>query len=381
MYILMHSVGEHAVRLFLVLDPSSKEALEERIYCYFWIEQEKHPYFITGSIVPDTPFSIRVIHKTTYYQMLLTCNVPSFLKDRVTHVSFSAEPCIDVQVYLPVTYPKNTGQFLHQFGQCNANGILFGYVSDKEARFMVEWIEMGLAFGIGEFNLYNGTMQTSAAFRRVLDYYVGKGILRIYHQIPPISGIDPNNRESVEFAMRTGFHDCMYRNMYRYEYIVYTDLDEIIVPKEPYTSYGEIIKRLSSDKPIAQVVFPSLAFFQIILQESQQVISRWNLTVTNYVKSVLTGTQPKTFINPRMCIRGYSHACSIMSQNSTLQLGVNYGQVNHYRNMCLKKGIFRITPETCKKYLRSISENKLIAKFVTQTFYDRVKSVQRILKI
>ena len=134
-------------------------------------------------------------------------------------------------------------------------------------------------------------------------------------------------------------------------------------------------------KKISQIVFPSLSYFQMVLGESQQVQSKWNLTVTNYVKSVQIKMKPKNFINPRLCIRGFTHACSIRSNNSTSQWGGKYGQVNHYRNMCLKTGKFKKTPETCKSYLNDMRENNVIAKFVTQKFHDRVRSVQRSLNI
>ena len=294
-----------------MLDATSKHILQKSVYCYLWINKSIHPHWVHGKITKDVPDSVKVIRNIKYLNILLTCDIPSSLQYAVTHVSFSEKLCESIQVYLPVTYPQDTGKYEHQFGQCNANGILFGKMGDKDAYFMIEWIEMGLLFGIGEFNLYNGTMQASTSFQKVLTYYIGKGILRLYHQPPPIPNISVLDRIHAEFATRTGFHDCMYRNMYRYEYIVSIDLDEIIVPKEPYTSYHDIIGKIPTSKPYPTIMFQSIAFYHTLFGESQEGKSMWNLTVSKYLKGVYD-PRHKTFINPRLCIRANSHGCTAM---------------------------------------------------------------------
>ena len=364
-----------------MLHATSKRILEQHVYCYLWTNKSIHPHWVQGIINTDIPSNVRIIGKIKYHNILLTCDIPSSLQYVVSHVSFSEKLCGSIQVYLPVTYPKDTGKYEHQFGQCNANGILFGEMGDKDAYFMIEWIEMGLLFGIGEFNLYNGTMQASTSFQKVLSYYIGKGIIRLYHQPPPIPNISVLDRGHAEFATRTGFHDCMYRNMYRYEYIVSTDLDEIIVPKEPYTNYHQMIEKVSTSKPFTTIIFPSIAFYRTLFGESQEGKSKWNLTVAKYLKEV-PDPRGKTFINPRLCIRAYSHGCTASVHNVTNQPYYHarkLAEVHHHRNKCVKNSYF--SESFCRKVLAERKENKLILRFVTEKFYQRIKLILNTLKM
>ena len=85
---------------------------------------------------------------------------------------------------------------------------------------------------------------------QVLDYYSAQGLV----DVTPISlpGYQPNlpilqhmylksklwNKRHNELIP---YNDCLYRNMYRYEYIALLDIDEVIVPLQ-HTNWGDMMK-------------------------------------------------------------------------------------------------------------------------------------------
>ena len=71
----------------------------------------------------------------------------------------------------------------------------------------------------------------------------------MYQQPPPVFDYKKAEaelgRDVADIAKRTALNDCMYRNMYRYQYIANFDLDEIVVPEmEP--DYAHMLGKIES---------------------------------------------------------------------------------------------------------------------------------------
>ncbi len=90
-------------------------------------------------------------------------------------------------------------------------------------------------FGAERIVLYNHTSGTN--LDRFLLYYQSLGLLDIipWH-VPVTVNVDPPDPMVVPevhyFAQVTALNDCLYRYMYRSRYIVYLDLDELLVPRQ-----------------------------------------------------------------------------------------------------------------------------------------------------
>ena len=58
---------------------------------------------------------------------------------------------------------------------CFGTGALHGYLGDKDADWLIEWIETSRLLGIGHFHLTNSSALVSDRMRRVLEYYEQTG--------------------------------------------------------------------------------------------------------------------------------------------------------------------------------------------------------------
>ena len=355
--------------------------LQHTSFCHLLVRGQKDPTIVTAKTVSTNVRRFRpIVNGQKCNDGLMSSYVPKHLQYKIFHVSFNVKnDGVMLQPYLKITYVDKQDNFTHTFGQCNANGIAFGYMGDKEARWFVEWIEMNMLFGISEFNFYNGTMKVSNKYQQVLDYYKSKGILRIYHQFPPSDIIDPTKNQTSDLAKRTSYNDCLYRNMYRYKYIFSVDLDEIIVPQGTYSNYYEIAKQLNLSNT-GSVAFQAEAFFQRINNQPQNVSSEWDLISSKFIKSVRDARR-KHFFNPRLCIAGFSHRCMITlrgAPNIAPGTTQKLGKTHHYRHECLKE---EGDEKICHHKLKLRQQNTNIQRFVTEDFYSKVLSIWNMLNL
>ena len=101
---------------------------------------------------------------------------------------------------------------------------------------LIEWIELLSILGAKKIFLYE--LEGNPDVWKVFDSYIRKGILDVTKCTIPG---DPNFRNTTYLKMhlRVGrtdgpifLNDCLYRNIYKYKFIVNTDIDEVIVPRE-----------------------------------------------------------------------------------------------------------------------------------------------------
>ena len=127
---------------------------------------------------------------------------------------------------------------------------MFGSFTAEAAPLFIEWFELHRMFGVTDFTLYNATAQLSADVQRVFDYYTKRGLLQLHQIQPPDFARHVKNRYAADLGMRLALNDCMYRNMYRYRYIVVVDLDEILVPLQ-HRSYQQLMAQRQQPVGIA----------------------------------------------------------------------------------------------------------------------------------
>ena len=132
---------------------------------------------------------------------------------------------------LPVQVPERPKQML-EFGHCMS--ILYW----KQDPFrLVEWLEAYRLWGVGEVNIY--TTEIDNVTDSILRWYSNTGFVK-YRQSPgPVGDYDET---AIILGMSPVINDCLYRNMYRYRYVVCTDLDEMIVPSSPHHNYSALLR-------------------------------------------------------------------------------------------------------------------------------------------
>lgn len=91
---------------------------------------------------------------------------------------------------------------------------------------LVEFIELYKLLGASHVTLYNDTLGAEAGC--ALKYYETKGLVTVlpWHHLDMIS-----QREIRTEGLFAALNDCLYRSMYKYEYVALVDLDEFIIPR------------------------------------------------------------------------------------------------------------------------------------------------------
>ena len=378
--------GTVYIRLFVVATANSVKILRQSTYCQLWIDSKNSPLTVQG-IVTCTDGKRRITAKgKVFHNFILSCQVPqNVMADnlKITHMSFAPKPCQNSTVYIPVTYPAKPKKWDHVFGMCEANGVSFGYFEPEQALWLIEWFETNQLFGITEFNIYNATMQVSPPVEKVFDYYQKKGLLMMHQQHLPITGYTSADVAVADIGMRTALNDCMYRNMYRYNYAVTIDIDEIIVPQIHKNYWQMLDSRLPNDSWTSSLTFPSSVYFSTFTgAEDESQNSTYPLKSSRYTYSVADRLRPKTFFNPRLCLGAFSHYCLNKVPGSKDQhhyTGGKLAKVHHYRTRCLKQP-GRYSQEVCESLRQVKHFTGRMLDFQTDIF-KRFISVVEYLKL
>lgn len=119
---------------------------------------------------------------------------------------------------------------------------------------LVEWIELLNLLGAGKIFLYE--LDVHENISKVLHYYQERGMVELSPLTLP--GDQPNLPEYQHLYLKSKlttkrqnelipYNDCLYRNLYSYQYLALLDIDEIIMPLEHHNWLGlmEQVERIS----------------------------------------------------------------------------------------------------------------------------------------
>ena len=126
----------------------------------------------------------------------------------------------------------------------------------RSVQVVVDFIEMSRLLGAETFTLYVINVGTSVD-RRVLaqlkQAYAEEGILEVVE----LQGVFEMERPLHYYGELRAINDCLYRNMYRSSYLVFQDLDEMIVPRKHQT-WLEAIQEMDPNSAKSGYVFKNM---------------------------------------------------------------------------------------------------------------------------
>lgn len=208
-----------------------------KTFCQIWFSGSKEPVISKVLEYKYIWFKKWGNYKTGIFQpYMLACQLPqSHWKEVPISVSVVEHVCDLATNNLRVTYNVLApGEKKKKFAVC-VKGLDFP-TDDMSVR-MAEWIEMLNLLGADKIFLYN--LEVHPNVTKVLDYYVKAGKV----DLTPLSlpGYQPNMQMLQHLYLKSKlnnkrqnevipYNDCLYRNMYRYEYIALLDIDEVIMP-------------------------------------------------------------------------------------------------------------------------------------------------------
>eukprot|EP00092_Neocalanus_flemingeri_P040314 GFUD01043909.1.p1 GENE.GFUD01043909.1~~GFUD01043909.1.p1 ORF type:complete len:570 (+),score=158.65 GFUD01043909.1:188-1897(+) len=206
-----------------------------KTFCQLWFSDSKEPVFSKVLEYKYIWYKKWGNYKQGLFQpYLLACQLPKTHWGKApASVSIVEHKCDVATNNLRVIYNKPEGE-KKKFAVC-VKGLDFP--DDDLSIRLTEWIEVLTTLGADKIFLYN--LEVHPNVTKVLDYYTSKGLV----DVTPISlpGYQPNlpvlqhmylksklnNKRQNELIP---YNDCLYRNMYRYEYIALLDIDEVIMP-------------------------------------------------------------------------------------------------------------------------------------------------------
>jgi len=217
-----------------------------------------------------------------YQPYLLACQLPKTHWGKTpASVSVVEHKCDTATNNLRVIYNKPPGQ-KKKFAVC-VKGLDFP--EDDLSIRIAEWIQLLHTLGADKIFFYN--LEVHPNISKVLDYYTEKNMV----DVTPISlpGYQPNlpvlqhmylksklnNKRQNELIP---YNDCLYRNMYRYEYIALLDIDEVIMPVE-HNNWAEMME---------EVVKSSL-------KVKNETRASWNFRNVYFMDEMLDQNEPEHF--------------------------------------------------------------------------------------
>lgn len=224
-----------AVRVFVAINRFN----QEKPFCQLWYGRLQQPVLVRVTRSEPVLKNYKNYKRLRKYMdeieriFMITCPIPATHASLVPDsVSLVEHKCDTARNHLKVIY--NKAEKKQGFAVCATPLNFIGV--DYSVRF-VEWIEMIHLLGADKIFLYY--LHHHRNVSKVLKYYEEKGLVQSIHF--SLAGGQPNLPLLQNLYLRGGVgeyittqllvqQDCLYRNMYNYEYIVVMDIDEIIMP-------------------------------------------------------------------------------------------------------------------------------------------------------
>lgn len=350
---------------------------EENLICHF----EYRGRWIT--IMADS-YEMCENHGRFYGGWIYSCKVPNKLLQKSSMISslyLSSTFLLNMRVKFNITaktmiyesdHILNQGhkqpvmlQQKRNFGMCLPP--LFGDVS---LSLLIQFIELSKILGASHFTFYKHNI--SETVEKILIYYQNLGEVTVVNwTLPP----EVSEREIWYHGQILAIQDCLYRNMARFEYLIFVDIDEFIIPKNEMTWIEMLNSNINNDKMpelTAGYSFKSAFFDPKQIPDMSQQLTFLQLLHRNAVYSTL---RTKLIVRPQMVFEmGIHHASKLMNMNLTvLEIEPDIAIIHHYRP-CI------INYEPNMKCYRSVRDDTILKyeEVLVEQYKDIVRNTVKL---
>ena len=312
--------------------------------------------------------------QTKYEQYLFSCSlVPD--KGPPDKVSVVGTSELTPSTLLSVQIPERPRKRI-EFGHC----MSVAYWKHDPYR-IVEWLELHRLFGVEEVTVYNNSLDNVTSY--IFQSYAREGFVD-FRQAPSI--FDDGKELTILLNMSPVINDCLYRNMYRYRWLVCTDLDELIVPRK-HLNYRRLLRavdrRQRRHRSAKSYMFSNVYFFTDLGPVHREP---WFLLTSRYLRHVSPssyGYSVKSFTDPMACVGLQNHVCwkrvdRFRNDTADWNVPVNTSLAMNYHYKKCHLDEFEGTFGQCKDAMRSHYKDSTMKRF-EQSLYDRV--VNKLLEL
>ena len=199
---------------------------------------------------------------------------------------------------------------------------------------LVEMVEVNRILGVDLVVLYNHT--SSAILDPYIHSFQQDAVLDFYNWYHPLVQKVQGQHYFGNFILR---NDCLYRYMYRSDYIIMTDLDEVVVPDERYGTLPVLLSQIAQPN-ISQYTFPRVCFPDDWASSPSQ-INNSSIVHKYHIRTLMKTTrnddiyvtqQPKSILKPEYISVADNHEKSVALYGGVKKVSPNQTKVFHYRN-------------------------------------------------
>ncbi|XP_064603310.1 glycosyltransferase family 92 protein F13G3.3-like [Liolophura sinensis] len=203
-------------------------------FCQLWFNNDRELLIVPASLEP-----IPEDHDRPYKACYFVCNIPSL--DIPYAVSLVQNKCDQPRNILPVQQERPGKK---KYTVC-VTPLNMHYNNIYQ---LVEMIEVNRLFGADVFVFYNNSIGSEV--NDLLMHYQSESLLETVQWKIPVKGDTWPPTSSVDihyFGQLAALNDCLFRHRSS-EFIVFTDLDELIVPRG-HETWDEMLATLESKGP------------------------------------------------------------------------------------------------------------------------------------
>ena len=301
---------------------------------------------------PISKIGLKNHPKSKYQSYYYICNLPPrFSATTPKFVSFSFNSsCQQPSPPVPVTQVQTTSNPAKGFGVCIETPLY----NMKDVQFIMQTIEMNRILGAEWFTFY--VHSASPAVMRVLRDYSKEGVVEVVMSTIPNISVHSYGQSSL-------LQDCAYRNMYKVRHLVYTDLDEIIVPQK-HQNWSQMITAMDR-KSIGEFHIRHVAFSGESAPETLSICnSTREIERPRFMK--FTKRSPpyplpkrsKLIIKPETFAKIAIHgSCQLLKGYSTYAVPSEVALLYHYRLPFLHNSIKRIKDDQMIRYFPELIDH------------------------
>lgn len=356
------------VRMLGTVNSKLKKHGLNRLACMFKVPEdyENSTSYIAMGV---TFYEMCENHKRLHGGWIMSCEVPDDIsikapptsvrvysgQGNITDLINSKEICIQ-------SSPKNLEKRKLNYGICVPP--IYGTVKPRE---LIEFIELNRLLGADKFIFYMELSGETVSMdvQKVLKYYSSLHIVHLIHwQLPVRPDLIWYHGQSV------AINDCLYRHMDNFKHLVFTDLDEFIIPQQNFSRWDDILQYLENKNgatlhEVSGFSFRS-AYFSPEFSRRAFSSELGSIVQTNRTRQ-FSYRRNKVIVRPeRIFELGIHHVSRSWpdSKNFTvLNVPSSAGFIHHYRTCVREFGIScksRVLDFTVQnKYGKEISNNYL----------------------
>ncbi|XP_068228445.1 uncharacterized protein [Palaemon carinicauda] len=312
-----------------------------------------------------------------HHAYLFTCPIPLEIKKKgifPEYVSLSSKICENLTTKLPLKEEVNVLKQRKQksFVVC-VKGMDFA--QDLSVR-LVEWLELLFILGADKVFFYKYSLHKN--MERVLEYYEKMKKVEVVPLTLP--GDQPNNVDLRRSYLKRAiwqkrrnelvpYNDCLYRNMYDYEYIIPLDIDEVIMPIKSH-NWSSLLDTFRRENPKWFKKYPSFSaqnayFLDVYNSSLNPKIPPYYIMLQSKLRSAnysLYGHSVKSFVSTslsKIVFNHYTLESLYAVRKTSLVMNASDVQLNHYKKHCPRE----IYSQCLKNFLVHIKRDDTIDRY------------------